>query len=345
MPVHPVHPDPEQLAAWQAGELRGRESARIQAHVAGCADCAGVVAAVKRGRSALDRLAEPDLPAGLHERLAVAIERERVAAAEVMGNGARHGGQEGAPVAEPVPLDARRARRRHRAHRAAGPRARSHRAGRRRAALLSTAAAVILLVGGLFPLIRHITEGNGSIQTASGGATAQEDRGSAQSLFGGGIAAVPVFSAPGDYSANALRSALQSNPDARAAYDQAVRGTNNDRSSASGGSGQPSTVEPFRKGSEGTAPNAGGTVKDGVPQTTVLGGVAQATCVSAARDRAGDQSLRPAFFVNTVYQGRSATVLVTVRPGAANQADLWAFPQGDCSAAPFAHEQVTVPSR
>jgi putative zinc finger protein len=342
VPVHPVHPDPEQLAAWQAGELRGRESARIQAHVTGCADCAGVVAAVERGRSALDRLAEPDLPAGLHERLAVAIERERVAAAEVVGNGARHGGQEGSPVAEPVPLDARRARRQ---HRAAGPRARSHRPGRRRAALLSTAAAVILLVGGLFPLIRYITEGNGSTQTASGAATAQEDRGSAQSLSGGGIAAVPVFSAPGGYSANAFRAALQSNPEARAAYDQAVRGTNNDRSSASGGSGQPSTVEPFRKEPEGAAPNAGGTVKNGVPQATVASGVAQATCVSAARDRAGDQSLRPAFFVNTVYQGRSATVLVTVRPGAANQADLWAFPQGDCSAAPFAHEQVTVPSR
>jgi hypothetical protein len=333
VPVHPVHPDPEQLAAWQAGELRGRESARVQAHVAGCAECTGAVAAVERGRSALDRLAEPDLPAGLHERLAVAIERERVAAAEVAGNGnaARHGGQDGAQVAEPVPLDARRARRRQRAYQPTGSRAGSYRPRRGRAALLSTAAAVILLVGGLFPLIRHFTEGTGSTQTASGGATApQAERGS-QGLPASGSTAVPVFSAPGGYSGNALRSALQSDPKARAAYDQATR--TNGRSAAGGGSGQPSTVAPFNTQSKGAA-DTGGAIPSGVPQ---------ATCVSAARDQAADQSLRAAFFVNTVYQGRSATVLVTVRPGAANQADLWAFPEGNCSAPPFAHEQVTVP--
>jgi Putative zinc-finger len=338
VPVHPVHPDPEQLAAWQAGELRGRESARIKAHLADCAECAGTVAAVERGRSAVDRLAEPDLPAGLHERLAVAIERERVAAAEVVGNGARHGGQEGAPVGEPVPLDPRRAARQHRAHRAhrpAGVGADDHRPRRRRAALLSTAAALVLLVGGLFPLIRHITEGSGSTQTASGAASAPQSRAPGR-LTAGGSAAVPVFSAPGGYSADALRSALQSDPQARAAYDQAVTGTNDRSAAGGGGSGQPSTVEPFTKESNGAAADAGGAVTSGVPQ---------ATCVSAARDQAGDQSLRPAFFINTVYQGRSATVLVTVRPGAANQADLWAFPRGNCSAPPFAHAQVTVPAR
>jgi hypothetical protein len=339
VPVHPTHPDPEQLAAWQAGELRGRESARIQAHVSGCVHCAGVVAAVERGRSALDRLAEPDLPAGLHERLAVAIERERFAAAEVVGNGARHGGRESAPVAEPVPLDERRARREHRPHRPhrpAGAGAGGGRHRRRRVALLSTAAAVILLVGGLFPLIRHITGESGTTQTASGAAAASRGGRTDQALPPGGIAAVPVFGAPGGYSGAALRSALQSDPNARAAYDQAASGTTNGRSAASGGSAQPSTVAPFAKESNGAPRETGGPPG---------GGAAQAMCVGTARDQAGDQSLRPAFFVTTVYQGRAATVLVTVRPGAANQADLWAFPRDNCSALPFAHEQVTVPGR
>jgi len=210
VPVHPVHPDHEQLAAWHAGELGGRDSARIEAHVAGCPDCARVVAVVERGRSALDGLADADLPAGLHERLVVAIERERAAlagqrgggaeglaaAAESAGNGKRDGGRHGASVAEPIPLDAGRERR--------AARAGSGRRGRRRAALLSTAAAVILLVAGLFPLVRYITGGNSTTtQTASRPATATQAPGAGRSLAEGG-APVPTFSALDGYSGAAL---------------------------------------------------------------------------------------------------------------------------------------------
>jgi hypothetical protein len=326
MSVHPVHPDPEQLAAWQAGELGGRDGARIETHVAGCTACAETVHTVQRGRAALADLGEPDLPAGLHERLAVAIERERVASAEATGNGARDRGHDGARVAGPIPLDSRRGRRR-----ASSP---GRRPDRRRVALLSTAAAVILLVAGLFPLVRYITGGSNATQTASRPAAVSQASGAAGSAAGG-TAAVPVFSAPGGYSGVALQSALRSDPNARAAYQHAANAPTEQRSNAGGGSGPPAAAAPFEgsKESNGSAADSGGAVQTGAQQ---------AACLAAARTQAGDQSLRPAFFVTTVYHGRAATVLVTAREGAADQADLWAFPRGNCSAPPFAHEQVTV---
>jgi hypothetical protein len=327
VPVHPDHPDPEQLAAWQAGELGGRDGARIEAHLAGCTHCAGTVATVQRGRSALAGLGEPGLPAGLHERLAVAIERERLASAEATGNGTRDPERHVASVAEPIPLDVRRDRRR--------PGAGGRRPARRRLTLLSTAAAVILVVAGLFPLVRSITAGSNATQTASRPATASGTPAPAEGLAAGGTVPVPVFTAPDGYSGATLRSALQSDPNARAAYQRAANALGTQRSGAGGGSGQPSEAAPLGgfKESKGGAADSGGAAQ---------GGLQQAVCLAAARTRAGDQSLRPAFFVTTVYQGREATVLVTAREGAADQADLWAFPRGDCSVPPFAHEQVTV---
>jgi hypothetical protein len=311
VPVHPVHPDPEELAAWQAGELSGAGGARIEAHVAGCADCAGMLAAVERGRAALAGLAEAEPPAGLHERLATAIERE---------------------VAEPIRLD----RRRH----ATPPRPRGRRspAGRRRIAALSAAAAVILLVAGLVPLLRH--GGGQTVATQSAGGRPA----AAPSFAGGGEGSLPVFSAPDGYSGSALQSALRSDPAARAAYQRAAGG-----SQASGlGESAPQTPQPGSGGGSGAATESGDAARgfSGTAKSTTgaqaPAGLQQLTCLASARNQAGDQGLRPAFFVNTVYRGRPATVLVTVRPGAPDQADLWAFPRDDCSAAPFAHDRATV---
>jgi hypothetical protein len=69
----PDHPDPEQLAALQAGDGDRRQRTQVAAHVAGCASCAEVVAAVEQARAGLALLDEPELPAGLHERLAAAV--------------------------------------------------------------------------------------------------------------------------------------------------------------------------------------------------------------------------------------------------------------------------------
>jgi hypothetical protein len=72
----PEHPDREQLAAFQAGDGDRRQRARVEAHLAGCRSCAQVIAAVEHARGRLALLAEPELPAGLHDRLAAAVDAE-----------------------------------------------------------------------------------------------------------------------------------------------------------------------------------------------------------------------------------------------------------------------------
>jgi hypothetical protein len=69
----PDHPDHEQLAAFQAGDGDRRQRSQVAAHVAGCPSCAEVVAAVEQARKRLALLGEPQLPAGLHGRLAGAV--------------------------------------------------------------------------------------------------------------------------------------------------------------------------------------------------------------------------------------------------------------------------------
>jgi hypothetical protein len=362
VPFDPTHPDPEQLAALQAGEMAGADGARVAAHVAGCAECARVLAMAERGGSALTSLPEVEPPAGLHQRLAAAVEREleagdgirapqgvadgnglqerRLAAAaaeadglgeaapvagpDVVGESTPATDQDGhgetAPVAEPVPLTGRRRRSRPR--------------DRRMATLLSAAAAVILLVAGLVPLLRHT--GGQTTTTAEGGAS-----GAPNAVASGPPGPLPVFSAPDGYSAAALDAALASDPQVRAAYQRAA--------GARAESGNPQAVNPQLGGggdakSTTSAGPAGDRAAGGTSRSVAPGpaGLQQDVCVANARNHARDQGLRPAFLVNTVYQGRQATVLVTVRPGGAGQADLWAFPRGNCSSPPFANESVKV---
>jgi anti-sigma factor ChrR (cupin superfamily) len=70
------HPDQEQLAAFQAGDGDRRQRAEVEAHLAGCPSCAEVVASVEGARGRLALLEEPDLPPGLHDRLAAAVDAE-----------------------------------------------------------------------------------------------------------------------------------------------------------------------------------------------------------------------------------------------------------------------------
>jgi hypothetical protein len=200
--------------------------------------------------------------------------------------------------------------------------------------LLSAAAAVILLVAGLIPLLRH-TGGQTAVTADRGATTAAPN-----ALKGSpSAAALPVLSAPDGYSASALQSALTSNPEARAAYKAA--------SARRPSTGRPESVRPQFGGGSATDKSTG-------PSDSVEGGrtagnapaaaaaLQEDVCIAAARNQATDQDLEPAFFVNTIYQGRPATVLVTVRPKAPGRADLWAFPRGNCSSQPFAHELVDV---
>jgi hypothetical protein len=83
----PDHPDSEQLAAFQAGDGDRRQRAEVEAHLAGCPACAEAVASVDRARDQLALLQEPELPAGLHDRLAAAVDAE--VAAGGVADGAR----------------------------------------------------------------------------------------------------------------------------------------------------------------------------------------------------------------------------------------------------------------
>ena len=73
----PDHPEREQLAAYEAGDGDRRQRSRVEAHLLGCPACAEVVAGVGRARQGLALLDEPELPAGLHDRLAAAVDREQ----------------------------------------------------------------------------------------------------------------------------------------------------------------------------------------------------------------------------------------------------------------------------
>jgi hypothetical protein len=302
VPDHPVHPDREELAAWQAGARAELAGARIQAHLTGCAECTAVVEAVEGARTALASLAEPELPPGLHERLGEAIDRE---------------------AAVPGPASAAAAR-------GGAARRRRRWAWNARTATVGAAAALVLLVVGLVPVLRHFS--GGSSGQGSGAATASRSEAAPPA------AALPEFSAPGGYSGEALRAAVAANPAVRDAYARAGAGGG----AAAGGRAAGSAGR-----SAPAAPNAaqGDTQlqKGGYAQDAGGPAVDQRACLAWAR-AASSEDLRPAFLVDTVYRGRQATVLVTRSTSSPDQAMLWAFPRGDCSGPPFASERAQVPS-
>lgn len=305
MSDHPVHPDREELAAWQAGALAEPVRTRIGTHLADCAECAAAVSAVEVARAALATLEEPELPPGLHERIAAVIEQEAAMLAPAPAP---------APASGPAPATIRSGRR------AARPRRRLW-VWRGQVAALSAAAALVLLVAGLVPVLRHVGGGGGQ---ASGGATASRSErtpgAAAPNVPGqrGGVTALPEFDAPGGYSGTRLRAAVASDPAVRDAYARA---------------GRP------------IAPNAGGgsagSTDKGLSAQSAPTTEKQQACLAQVGAKTSEQ-LYPVFFVETVYQGRPATVLVTRSASAPDQAELWAFPRGDCSKAPFASEQVRV---
>jgi hypothetical protein len=304
VPDQPVHPDHEQLAAWQAGALDDLAGARIGAHLAGCGECAAVVSAVQAGRTALASLEEPELPPGLHERLAAAIEREQAAASA------------------PVPVQA------------ASRKRRRQRAWSGRVAAFGAAAALLLLVAGLIPLLRNA--GGVGTQSSSGAAASGPATAST-------TAALPTFNVPGEYSADRLRVAVAGNPAVRDAYRRAAgadalsAGPSTDSGAAHGFEASPNAGT---GSSSQSGRSAGGGAAAGKAAASPAG---QQACLAQVRAKTSAE-VRPAFFVDTVYRGRAATVLVTRRADAPDRAELWAFPRGDCQAAPFATEQVQVPS-
>jgi anti-sigma factor RsiW len=187
----PDHPDHEQLAAFQAGDVDRRERLDVEAHLAGCASCAELVASVGHARASLALLEEPDLPPGLHDRLAAAVAAEPAPAAA---------GQAATP--------ARRARR------PATPWYRRPVAWGAAAALL-VAALVIPFLNQSGP---HVTTAGSDTDTAGGAREAATPAPAA-------AANLPVFRVQGEVTAATVRDRLDTDSRAKAALDSAASRT------------------------------------------------------------------------------------------------------------------------
>jgi hypothetical protein len=128
---------------------------------------------------------------------------------------------------------------------------------------------------------------------------------------------LPVLRLAGEVTAKRLRAALASNPVAVRAYQRAVAGG----------------------GDQGLRGEATPDSRQATPAPAAPSTIAPQPCLAAASTQAG-RPLAPAFLVEGNYQGRPATMLVTAGAGEPNRADLWVFPQGDCSGPPLATERL-----
>jgi len=218
----PDHPDHEQLAAFQAGDVDRRERLDVEAHLAGCASCAELIASVGHARASLALLEEPDLPPGLHDRLAAAVDAEAAATPE--------------PATAPRAAPGRRARR------PATPWYRRPVAWGAAAALL-VAALVIPFLNQSGP---HVTTA-GSDTGAAGGAR------EAATPAPPAAANLPVFRVQGEVTADTVRRRLASDSRAKAALDSAASSTRQ----AAPGQGE-RTFSPDAGGSSADAPQSAG---------------------------------------------------------------------------------------
>jgi anti-sigma factor RsiW len=300
------HPDHEQLAAFQAGDGDRRQRADVEAHLAGCPACAEVVASVERARDRLAVLEEPDLPPGLHDRLAAAVEAETAgaAAAGQPVSRLRRPAADGRRRERPVPWY-------------------------RRPVAWGAAAALLLAALVAVPLLDRSSELSTASGGAGGGQAAQESGGD---MAAGGADNLPVVRLPGEVTVAAVRARLATDHRARTALEGApVSPPGTQAAPTQPQFGADSSTEGSRsaEGSRSTAPSKTGSA-------SVAGCFVAATAAAAPALR----PLTPAFFVEGTYKGRPATVLVTTSTAQPGRADLWIFPRNDCSAAPLATKRL-----
>jgi len=309
VPHQPGHPDHQQLAAFQAGELDRRERARLETHLGACADCAGLLAGAEQARQLLAAVPlEPELPPGLHERLEAAVRRELATDRHRL-----------APVVLPASAPAWY---------------------RRRGALgLLGAAAVLLLLVALVPKL-HLGGSPKAASTASGSVARPATPGalSPEGAAGAASRALVVINAPAGFSAQDLQARLATDPSVRAAFDAA-------RSSAVPAPNQPqpkNSAQAQPGTGTATAPSTGAGALNGSSGNAVT--AVQAACVAAASRLAPGS--RPALLVHTRYQGKPAIVVVAVAPasgsGVTTRATLLYFAGGSCGQQTIRQEETTV---
>ena len=309
----PDHPDSERLAAFQAGDGDRRQRAEVEAHLAGCPACAEAVASVDRARDQLTLLQEPELPAGLHDRLAAAVDAEVAAGGVVDGARSR--------LRRPAPWY-------------------------RRPVAWGAPAALLLAALVAVPLLDQSSD----TTTASGAGGAQAAREADAGATGavpllripGEVSAATVRSRLATDSR--AKAALDS------AIARRGAGGGGEAGAASGGAGTAGegAVPQARSPETASAPSQGSTAP-AAPSGDLSTGTGRSTapaalgaCLTAATADAGAATLplTPAFYVEGSYQGRPATILVTTSGGQPGRVDLWAFPRDDCSSPPRATERV-----
>jgi Putative zinc-finger len=298
------HPDHEQLVAFQAGDVDRRERTDVEAHLAGCPSCAELVASVGRARGSLALLEEPDLPPGLHDRLAAAVSAEAEA-----NPGSRVAGRAGSRQRESVPEPRREG---------AAPEAQILRPAPwyRRPAAWGAAAA--LLRAAL--VIPFLNQSSGDLDTTAGGGGSAAQEAATPDLAAPGPAAagLPVFRIPGEVTADTVRARLGTDARAKAALDSA------------GGGGAPQASD-----------QDGGAFRSSAQTPSATAQQLQ-SCLPAATADAdpATRPLAPAFFIEGTYKGRDATILVTTSTPQPDRVDLWVFPRDNCGSPPLATEQV-----
>jgi Putative zinc-finger len=314
VPERPDHPDHERLAAFEAGDIDRRERSDVEAHLARCPSCAEVVASVERARSGLALLQEPNLPAGLHDRLAAAVETE--AAQTLADRPASRFGRRAALFVRPASRSRRRA----------APEVLRPTPWYRRPAAWGAAAALLLAA-----LVVPFLDRSGDDFTAGGGSGDAAGGGTQEAAAG--PAAIPVFNVPGEVSAGTVSARLATDRQAKAALDAAAD-TRRGQTTTGAGPGAVTPSEQERQ--EGTH-----AARSSTP--TPRAGTADLQACLPAAAAAADPALRPlvpAFYIEGTYQGRAATVLVTTSGARPGRVDLWVFPRNDCSSQPLATERV-----
>jgi hypothetical protein len=351
----PDHPDSEQLAAFQAGDGDRRQRADVQAHLAGCPACAEVVASIGRARGRLASLEEPDLPPGLHDRLAAAVEAEAAAGpaadrapfrfrrplSPVAGDRpARRLGRPGSEAAGD-PATSREG-----SEAAEGPSAGqvgpARRHGRaapwyRRPVAWGVAAALLLAALVAVPLLDQSSE----MTTAGGGGGGAEGAGQA-AADAAGAGAAPVLRIPGEVSAATVRARLARDRRAKAALDSATAGGGVAEATPGGEAAVPQKTQSPATDAAPSTPDPAQQLSRSTARPPVAGAASLASCLPAAAAAAdpATRPLTPAFYVEGTYRGREATILVTTSTGNPGRVDLWVFPRNDCSSPPLATERV-----
>ena len=187
------HCDADVLAEYRDGLLGRRRSARIRAHLAGCARCSALAADLAEVSALLASVPPPPMPDELITRLDGVLAAESAARAQAQGTVAAAGGSEGTGTVTPAgdgiagrhgPARTPRIGGRRRPYRAAGSAGRAGTArpsgpagpGRTRRIpaqrAASVAAAVLVLAGGGYGVSRLVQGGSGQSSSGSAGAAA-----------------------------------------------------------------------------------------------------------------------------------------------------------------------------